>query len=99
MSDDLNLNPHVILAQSLHSHRRPDRLMIRHPLPEVADHDFERFIVQRHMVGVDPEDLFPALAAGVLEIAVDVLECLVDLLVDVAVDFEGVGVPAAYGAW
>ena len=73
--------------------------MIRHSLPGVADHDFERFIVQRHMVGIDPEDLVPALAAGVLEIAVDVLECLVDLLLDVVGEFESVGVPAAYSEW
>jgi hypothetical protein len=47
------------------------------------------------MVGVDAEDLFPALAAGVLESQVDVGKGLVDLGVDLGVYLASTRVPAA----
>ena len=47
------------------------------------------------MPRVDPEYLTPPLAACIAEIEVDVGEGLVDLGVDVGVEFAGCGVPAA----
>ena len=49
------------------------------------------------MIGVDSEDLFPSFAAGVFEVAVNVLERLVDLLVGFAIYLIRLGVPTAWG--
>ena len=72
--------------------------MIRHPLLEVTRHGLECLIINRNMVGVDPEYLAPAFAASVFETQVNVGECLVDLGVDVAVDIACLRVPAAWEA-
>lgn len=79
MSNNLNLNPHIILSQPRHTHTRPDRRVVRHPLPELLGHLLNRLVVAGDMVRVDAEDLRPALATGVLDVQVDIGECLLDL--------------------
>ena len=66
MRDNLNLNPHLLLAQLRHPNRCPNRLMIRHPLGKSLHHKSQRLIIQRKMITVDAEDLLPALPARVL---------------------------------
>lgn len=95
MRRHLDLDPHVVLPQSRHTNTSPDRLMIGHVLPEVADHGLEGFTVDGDMVRVDTEDLFPALSARVLEVQFHVGKRLVDLGVDFLVEFSGLGIPAA----
>lgn len=54
MSPDLDLDPHIILAQPRYTDTSPEGLVIRHPFPEIARHGFERFVVDWHMIRVDP---------------------------------------------
>lgn len=54
---NLNLNPHIILSQSSNADTSPQRLVVRHPLAEVADHGFQSLVVERDMVGVHSENL------------------------------------------
>lgn len=95
MRNNLNLHPHVIFAQPWHSNTGPNRAMIRHPLLEIPHHGLQCLVVDGDMIRVDSEDLFPAFAAGVLQVALNILEGLVDLSIDFAVELEGLGVPAA----
>lgn len=96
MSHNLNLDPHVILPQPRDAHAGPERLVVGHPLAHVAHHGGQRLVVDGHVVRVDPVDLRPALAAGVLEAALDVLERQVGLLVDFFFELARLGVPSAY---
>ena len=96
MSRHFNLHPHVVLSQSGDTHARPQRLMVRHVFSEVADHGILCLLVQGQMVRVDPEDLLPTFSAGGLEGQFDVLEGLVDLRVDFAVEDAGVGLPTTW---
>lgn len=50
VGNDLNLHSYVIFAQALHTPSRLDRLMIRHPLPKVANPDLIRLIGERYMI-------------------------------------------------
>ena len=97
MSHHLNLNPHIILPQPRHAHTRPQGLVVRHILFEVPYHGIQRFVVDGDMVRVNAEDLLPPFATSVLQIQLDVLERLVDLLVDLFIEFASVWVPAACG--
>jgi hypothetical protein len=93
---NLNLDPHIIPPQPRHPDRRPNRLMIRHPLPKLATHRLHRLIVQRQMVRVDSKYLTPALPAGVLQHHIYGREGLGNLRVDFGGHLEGCGVPAAW---
>jgi hypothetical protein len=97
MRNNLNLNPHIILPQPLHTHTRPNRLVIRHPFLELPRHNAQRLVVQWHMVTIHAKHLGPALAAGVTEAEIDIGEGLLDLRIDVGVVDAGLGVPAAWG--
>ena len=92
----LDLDPHRGLPQARHADAGPDGLVVGHVGLEVADHGGEGLVAQGDVVRVDAEDLGPALAAGVLEVQLHVLEGLVDLRVDVAGDLPRRGVPAAF---
>ena len=93
---NFNLDSHIILTQPRHSNTSPDRLMVRHPLLEVADHCIQGFIVDRDMVRIDPHHLRPALTASMTEIELTIIECLIDLSVDFLVEFAGLGIPATF---
>jgi hypothetical protein len=60
--------------------------VVRTPLPEVAYHGFDRLVVERHMKGIDREDLRPTFAACVFEVEVDRFKSLVDLGIDLPRD-------------
>lgn len=83
MGDDLDLDVHLVLTQLRDTNGGPQRLVVGHPLAEVADHCAHGLGAQRDMVRGDAEDLRPALAARVAEAQVDVGERLVDLGVEV----------------
>jgi hypothetical protein len=70
--------------------------MIRHPLLEVPCHSSQSLVVDRYVVGVHAEDLRPAFASCVFEIQVYVCEGLVDLCVDVLVEYARLRVPSAW---
>lgn len=74
----------MILAEPRDADSRPDGRVVRAPAAEVARHDPEYLVVERHVVRVDAEHLRPPLAARRLQREVDVLEGLVDLRLDVA---------------
>lgn len=95
MSHNLDLDPHVVLPQPRHAHGGPQRLVVRHPLAHVPHHGTQRLVVEGHVVRVDAVHLRPALAAGVLEAALDVLEGEVRLLVDLLFELARLGVPSA----
>jgi hypothetical protein len=78
-------NPHIILPKSRNTHTSSDRLMVRNPLLGTSRHGCKRFVVGRHMVRVDAEDLRPAFSDGIVQIVLDLFETFVDL----RVDFEG----------
>ena len=94
MRNNLNLNPHIILPQSAHTNTSPDRLMVRHILLEIAHHGIQCLVVDGDMVTIHSEDLVPTLAACMLKVGLDVLERLIDLRVDFAVEFTCFTVPA-----
>lgn len=98
MSHDLNLHPHIVLPQPRDTHTRPDWRMIRHPLLELACHDTQRFIVQRHMITVHPIHLRPSFTACVFQTQIDVCEGLLDLCIDGGVVYAGLRVPATLEA-
>lgn len=95
MSNDFNLHPHIILAQSLHTHRRPDRLMPRHPLLKPFHHSLDRLVIQRHMIAIHSKHLLPAFSSGIAQTQVDIGESLFDLRLDFRVDDASIWVPAA----
>lgn len=86
MRHNLNLNPHIILAQPRNPNTSPNRLMVRTILPEIPHHRRQRLVVNGHMVRVHAEDLVPAVPAGVAQVVLDVREGLVDLRVDLFVE-------------
>lgn len=96
MSNNLNFNPHIILRQPGNANTSPNRLMVRHVLCKIANHGSKRLVVDRHMIRVHAEDLIPAFAASVFQVVFDVVEGLVDLRVDLFVEFAGFAVPAAW---
>lgn len=53
----LNLDSHVVLPQMGNTDASPQRLVIGHPLSEVANHRLESLVVDRYVVRVDPVDL------------------------------------------
>lgn len=106
---NFHLNTHVVLAQACHSDARPERLVVGHPFGKVARHCLNRLTVQRNVVRSDLVDLTPVsssplvgthlvppFSAGGTQREVNILESLVDLRVDLAVDDKGLGVPATY---
>lgn len=97
MRDDLDLDTHRIFAQLADSDGGPNRLVIRHPLAEVAHHGAHGLVAQRQMVRVDPEDLRPALPTSVPQVQVHVRERLVDFFVQVVGDVadRALGFPPA----
>lgn len=94
MRNNFNLYTHIILSKPRYPNASPDWLVIWHPLLEVPGHGRKRFVVDRHMVRVDAEDLRPAFATGIPEVVVDVLECLVDLCVDLKQKLTSFAVPS-----
>lgn len=54
---NFNFNPHIILSQSSNADTSPQRLVVRHPLAEVAHHCFQSFVVKRNMIGIHSENL------------------------------------------
>ncbi len=95
MSRDFNLDTHVIHAQPRHPDTRPDRLMVRHPLLEIPCHGLESFVVEGHMIRIDPEDLLPAFTTSVLQVEVHIGERLVDLRIEITADGAARGLPTA----
>jgi hypothetical protein len=97
VSDNLDLDPHSGRAQLLDANLGPDGPVVGHVLAEVLRHGGRHLVRQLGMVRVDAEDLRPALAAGVLEVELDIGEGLGDLGGDVLREVEpvGRGVPAA----
>lgn len=92
----LDLDPHDITAAELdHPNTCPEGLVLVRPFVKVPDHCLHSPVVQRDMVGVDPEHLLPALSAGFPEDVVDVGKSLVNLVVDVLVDLAGLVNPTA----
>ena len=84
---DLDLDVHVRVRERSHSNLRPDGPVVRDVLLEQLRHDggdLESRLAQ--VVGVDAEDLRPALAAGVLERCLDVLEGLLVFGLEVFLD-------------
>lgn len=95
MSLHLDLHPHHITAtEPDNPDACPEGLVVRHPLVKVTDHSRQRFVIQRDMIGIDPENLLPALTARLLEDVVDVGKGLVDLILNIFVDHAGLVDPA-----
>lgn len=94
MGYNFDLNSHIVFTKPREPKASLNWLVVRHPLLEVSCHCCKRFVVQRHMVRVHAEDLRPALAASVSEAVVDVLECLIDLSIDLGVEVSGVPIPS-----
>ena len=86
MSNDFNLNPHIISSKPCDTNSRPNRLMIRHPLLEVPRHSSQSFVIYRNVVRVDTIDLGPSLSACIFQTSVNIDECLVDLRIDLGVE-------------
>lgn len=95
--DNLDLDVHVLAPEARDADARPQRLVVGTPLPQALDHCGKCGIVQRDMVGVDAEDLRPALSSCGAQGQVDILERLCDLLFNVGGDLVVRGVPAACG--
>lgn len=94
MSLHLDLHLHITFTKPDYPNACPKGLVVRHPLVKVPDHSRQRFVIQRNMVGIDPEHLLPALAARLLEDMVDVGKGLVDLILNIFVDYAGLVYPA-----
>lgn len=94
VSDNLDLDPHIVLPEPSDPHARPDRLVIRHVLLEVADHGSQGFIVDGDMIGVDAEDLRPPFASSVLQISLHVRKSQIYLGVDLQFEYFRLRVPA-----
>lgn len=91
-----DLHPHDITAPKPDNpDTSPQGLVVGHPLVKVPDHSGQRLVIQRNMIGIDPEHLLPALAASFLEDVVDVGKSLIDLVLNVFVDYAGLIDPTA----
>lgn len=93
MSDNLDLDSHVILPKPSDSNARPNRFVIRHVLFEIPDHGSQGLIVNGNMIGVDAENLRPALASSVLQVSLHVRKSQVYLSVDLELEYFRLGVP------
>jgi hypothetical protein len=94
MRHDLNLDTHIILSQTRYTDTSPQRLMVGHPLLEVAHHRVQRLIVDRDMIRVDAKDLGPALASSILQTPLDIGKGEVNLGIDLLLEFACFGIPA-----
>ena len=101
VSDDFDLDSHVVVSKSRHANTRPNGLMVRHPLLKVSNHGRQRFVVDGHVVGVYSVHLRPAFAPHVLQVELDILKGPIDLRVDLLVllVIPSLGVPSAYRAF
>lgn len=86
MSLHLDLHLHILVTKLDNPDTCPKRLVIGHPFVKVPDHSRQRLVIQRDVIGIDPEHLLPALAASLLEDVVDVGKGLVDLILNIFVD-------------
>ena len=93
MSDNLYLNPHIILAKASNTNTSPNGLVIRHIFLEIAHHSIKGLIIQRQMIRINSEYFLPSLPTSVLEVMLHVGECLVDLRIDLTVDYACFAVP------
>ena len=96
MSNDLDLNAHIVLAEAGDTDAGPEGLVVGHVLAEVADHGGQRLVVDRHVVRVHPEHLRPPLPARRPQRQLHVRERLVDLRVDLSVELPRRRVPSAW---
>lgn len=55
---DFDLDPHIIFSEAWHSYASPDGLVVGHPLPKVANHRVESFVVDWNVVRVHAEYLW-----------------------------------------
>lgn len=62
---------------------------------KVTHHQIECLVVERKVIRVYSEHLLPALASGMLQVHIDIGERLVDLCVDIAIDYSSRRGPAS----
>ena len=94
--DNLNFDSHIVFTQPSHSNTGPYGTVIRHPLFEVPRHGSQCLVVYRYVVGVHAEDLRPTLASCVFEVEVYIRERLVNLFVDLLVNYTSLRIPSTW---
>lgn len=96
MSPDLDFHSHVIKSQSRDTKCSPDGLVVRAILLHASDHRLHRLIIEGQVVGPEEKHILPAArATGELQGVLDVVERLLDLRDNFAIDLAGFTVPTA----